>query len=400
LPVDFSYYDILGVERSATSDEIKAAYHAAVLKYHPDVNTAPNAQRLTAMLNDAYEILSDPERRRAYDRDLTTGTHATEPGESPDEVWDLFTCDRCGKVDPHLRFAMFFRVWSLILFTRMNGAGGVLCPSCRSWFASMTALFSAFLGPWGFPWGLIYTGRALIAAARGGELKRLENAQLLRHLGLAFVQRGYWDESRTAFNDSLRFERNPAVISMLQEPAYANASLLPQPGWLRGQTVGVLSFAIPIVLLVVIFNVIGASDQSTAPNSSTGLTTTASDAGGATTTEATPAPEQTRSPCLDRSIRLKGIGLYNECKKARSGYASRLAAAQTQADKDDYRVLGAMAEINEAIGAADANRDDAKSLAREAIATFTAMKEKAQEPKARRMAQRYYDCYVLDRCSK
>jgi DnaJ domain len=299
LPVDFTYYDILGVERSATPDEIRAAYRAAVLKYHPDVNTAPNAQRLTAMLNDAYEILSDPERRRAYDQELARGVPTTETGESADEVWELFTCDRCGKVDPHLRFAMFFRVWSIIFYTRMSGAGGVLCPSCRSWFATTTALFSAFLGPWGFPWGLIYTGRALIAAARGGELKKLENAQLLRHLGLAFVQRGYLNESRTAFNDSLRFERNPAVVSMLQEPEYASASLLPQGGWLPGQTVGVLSFAIPIVLLFVVFSIIGAS-ESPAPNSSTGMNTTASDSGAATTSESATTSDAT--PCPSRQV--------------------------------------------------------------------------------------------------
>jgi hypothetical protein len=111
-------------------------------------------------------------------------------------------------------------------------------------------------------------------------------------------------------------------------------------------------------------------------------------------------PEPTSSPCLDPSVKLTGIRRYNECKKARAEYASLLAAAETQADRDDYRVLGAMAEINEAIGAADANRDDARSLAREAIATFTAMKDKAQEPKARRMAKRYYDCYVLNNCPK
>jgi hypothetical protein len=68
---DVDPYTVLGVPRNATSDEIKAAYRALVAKYHPDLHQGnPLAELAAARLaeiNSAYEILSDPGRRAAYD---------------------------------------------------------------------------------------------------------------------------------------------------------------------------------------------------------------------------------------------------------------------------------------------------------------------------------------------
>jgi curved DNA-binding protein len=65
------YYKVLGVARTAAQDEIKRAYRKLVRKYHPDVNTGPDAveaEKTFKEIGEAYEVLQDPEKRAAYDQ--------------------------------------------------------------------------------------------------------------------------------------------------------------------------------------------------------------------------------------------------------------------------------------------------------------------------------------------
>src|SRR5699024_5991354 len=62
------YYKILGVERDADEDEIKRAYRKLARKYHPDVSNEKAAAEKFREVNEAYEVLKDPEKRAAYDQ--------------------------------------------------------------------------------------------------------------------------------------------------------------------------------------------------------------------------------------------------------------------------------------------------------------------------------------------
>ncbi|MFB3891318.1 MAG: DnaJ C-terminal domain-containing protein [Phycisphaerae bacterium] len=62
------YYDVLGVGRDASVDQIKAAYRKLARKYHPDVNKASDAPTKFKEATEAYEVLSDPQKRKMYDQ--------------------------------------------------------------------------------------------------------------------------------------------------------------------------------------------------------------------------------------------------------------------------------------------------------------------------------------------
>lgn len=68
MPTKRDYYDILGISRSASAEEIKRAYRNLARKYHPDVNKQAGAEEKFKEINEAYDVLSEDSKRRAYDR--------------------------------------------------------------------------------------------------------------------------------------------------------------------------------------------------------------------------------------------------------------------------------------------------------------------------------------------
>ena len=62
------YYEVLGVERGASAEDVKRSYRQAALKFHPDRNKAPDAEDRFKEASEAYEVLSDPQKRQRYDR--------------------------------------------------------------------------------------------------------------------------------------------------------------------------------------------------------------------------------------------------------------------------------------------------------------------------------------------
>ncbi len=62
------YYETLGVDKDASVDEVKKAYRKLARKYHPDVNKEANAEEKFKEVKDAYDVLSDPQKKSNYDQ--------------------------------------------------------------------------------------------------------------------------------------------------------------------------------------------------------------------------------------------------------------------------------------------------------------------------------------------
>ena len=62
------YYEVLGIQKNASTDDIKSAFRKLARQYHPDVSKEPDAEEKFKEINEAYGVLSDPQKRARYDQ--------------------------------------------------------------------------------------------------------------------------------------------------------------------------------------------------------------------------------------------------------------------------------------------------------------------------------------------
>ncbi|HEX5939965.1 MAG TPA: DnaJ domain-containing protein, partial [Dehalococcoidia bacterium] len=83
-------YEVLGVQRGASSEEIKRAFRRLAMEYHPDRNKDDGAEARFKEVSEAYEVLSDPEKRQMYDRFGTVGDRGFDSFSGFGGLGDIF----------------------------------------------------------------------------------------------------------------------------------------------------------------------------------------------------------------------------------------------------------------------------------------------------------------------
>jgi hypothetical protein len=106
-----------------------------------------------------------------------------------------------------------YRVASLV-WTSRTVKPGLWCERCRALQAAKWSLFSGLFGWWGFPWGPIYTLRALYVNGKGGFKPRSENAAMLRVLASQMYSAKNYPESLSALRASIRLESNGRAVAL------------------------------------------------------------------------------------------------------------------------------------------------------------------------------------------
>lgn len=162
MPTPRDFYDILGVQRDATAAQIKSAYRKLARKYHPDVNKSADATEKFREATEAYDVLSDPEKRRQYDQFGRTAFSGGAPGA---QQWGGFRPGPGGGQNVHFDFGDFF------------GGGGRGGASSSGFMGMGLDEILEALG-----------GHARRKSARGAHRPVAKGADIEHHLDLDFMQ--------------------------------------------------------------------------------------------------------------------------------------------------------------------------------------------------------------------
>ncbi|MDQ1495126.1 MAG: curved DNA-binding protein, partial [Actinomycetota bacterium] len=91
------FYEILGVPKTATPDEIQRSYRKLARTYHPDINKSPDAEERFKEISEAYDVLSDPDQRRRYDNPRESSS--ADEQWTPDQPWTSYRTSAASDID-------------------------------------------------------------------------------------------------------------------------------------------------------------------------------------------------------------------------------------------------------------------------------------------------------------
>lgn len=210
------YYAVLGLTSIVSAEQIKTAYRRRAMELHPDRNPGNDTTQQFQFLNEAYAVLSDPMSKAEYDSLAMRGS-AAEP-EPANVIPDPIVCSVCAKVSAQPRVVVFHSVKSFLILTVRKPIAGVYCSTCAQKQSIKASATSWLLGWWGFPWGPLYTVKALVTNMFGGSHPPLENARMLGYQAYYFYTAGRPDLAQSIAQYAMKYcEKIPKTLGRNEE---------------------------------------------------------------------------------------------------------------------------------------------------------------------------------------
>ena len=198
------YYASLGLDSDATDEQIKAFYRRSAMDLHPDRNLERDTTEQFQFLNEAYEVLSDPVARSAYDAAIEEDDPLASQAPAP------IRCSRCDKISAQPRIVIFKTVMSFVLVTLRKPKSGIYCSDCAKKESVKASVITWLLGWWGVPWGPVYTVQVLLSNMFGGKHPEIENARMLGYQAYFFYSIGRPEIAYSVAQDALGYANKAA----------------------------------------------------------------------------------------------------------------------------------------------------------------------------------------------
>lgn len=261
------YYAALGLEPSASPDEVKRAYREFAKETHPDTSQKESVESFRE-LTRIYKILIDPRSRAEYDSSGFKVSGANDAYEAIEPV----RCSSCGRVTAQPRYLIFWRVYSFIVGTIKRPVQGIFCADCARREALKSSAISAIAGWWGVPWGPIYTVLSIARNGIGGERPPGSEERLIWYNCLAFLSQGHNDlayalakKSNNASEEKIAAGAN-RLIAELERSGHSSTRSALKNVWqvqpIHALAHFCLAAALPIGLAAIIYY-----DETAAPSS-------------------------------------------------------------------------------------------------------------------------------------